>query len=124
MPTAPDHTGTCYLDPDAVEAHVRACTEAEITAGFHVIGDAAVATVVNAFERVVADLGPVAVARCGHRLEHVEMVNADQAAKAGSVGRHRQRAAQFRRAYGAAPTACTRGGSAPSEAVGSTPLRC
>src|SRR6202012_5905185 len=30
---APDRTGTCYLDPDAVEAHVRACTEAEVTAG-------------------------------------------------------------------------------------------
>jgi predicted amidohydrolase YtcJ len=83
---SPDHTGTCYLDPGAVEAHVRACTEAGITAGFHVIGDAAVATVVNAFERVAADLGPVAVARCGHRLEHVEMVNADQAAKLGRWG--------------------------------------
>ena len=83
---SPDHTGTCYLDPGAVEAHVRACTEAGITAGFHVIGDAAVATVVNAFERVAADLGSVAVARCGHRLEHVEMVNADQAAKLGRWG--------------------------------------
>jgi predicted amidohydrolase YtcJ len=83
---SPDHTGTCYLDPGAVEAHVGACTEAGITAGFHVIGDAAVATVVNAFERVAADLGPVAVARCGHRLEHVEMVYADQAAKLGRWG--------------------------------------
>ncbi|TAM67414.1 amidohydrolase [Mycobacterium sp.] len=83
---SPDHTGTCYRDLGAVEAHLRACTEAQITAGFHVIGDAAVATVVNAFERVAADLGPVAVARCGHRLEHVEMVNADQAAKLGRWG--------------------------------------
>lgn len=83
---APDRAGTCYLDPDAVETHVRACTEAEITAGFHVIGDAAVATVVGAFERVAADLGPVAVARCGHRLEHVEMINAEQATKLGHWG--------------------------------------
>lgn len=83
---APERTGTCYLDPDAVEAHVRACTQAEVTAGFHVIGDAAVATAVEAFERVVADLGSVAVARCGHRLEHVEMVSADQAAKLGQWG--------------------------------------
>lgn len=83
---APEHTGTCYLDPDAVAAHVRACTLAEITAGFHVIGDAAVAAVVDAFERVAEDLGPVAVARCGHRLEHVEMVTADQAAKLGRWG--------------------------------------
>ncbi|MGN6337669.1 amidohydrolase, partial [Mycobacterium sp.] len=83
---APDRSGTCYLEPDAVEAHVRACTQAEVTAGFHVIGDAAVTAVVGALERVVADLGPVAVARCGHRLEHVEMVSADQAAKLGQWG--------------------------------------
>ncbi len=83
---APDRVGTCHLAPDAVEAHIRACTEAEMTAGFHVIGDAAVSAVVDAFERVVADLGVVAVARCGHRLEHLEMVTADQAAKLGSWG--------------------------------------
>jgi predicted amidohydrolase YtcJ len=82
----PDRIGTCYLDPDAIEAHVRACTEAQVTSGFHIIGDAAVSAVVAAFERVVADLGVVAVARCGHRLEHVEMVRADQAAKLGAWG--------------------------------------
>jgi predicted amidohydrolase YtcJ len=83
---APDRIGTRYLDFDVIEAHVRACTEAEVTAGFHVIGDAAVSAVVDAFERVVADLGVVAVARCGHRLEHLEMVTADQAAKLGAWG--------------------------------------
>ncbi|RAV04856.1 amidohydrolase, partial [Mycobacterium colombiense] len=83
---APERTGTCYLHAEAVEAHLRACTQAGVTAGFHVIGDAAVTTVVDALERVVADLGPVAVARCGHRLEHVEMVSADQAAKLGQWG--------------------------------------
>lgn len=83
---APDRTGTCYLDPDAIEAHLRACTEAEVTAGFHVIGDAAVSAAVAALERVVADLGVAAVARCGHRLEHVEMVDAEQAAKLGAWG--------------------------------------
>jgi predicted amidohydrolase YtcJ len=83
---APDCVGICHLDPDAIEAHVRACTEAEVTAGFHVIGDAAVSAAVGAFERVVADLGVVAVARCGHRLEHLEMVTADQAAKLGAWG--------------------------------------
>jgi predicted amidohydrolase YtcJ len=83
---APDRIGTCYLDPDLIEAHMRACTEAEVTAGFHVIGDAAVSAVVAAFERVVADFGAAAVARCGHRLEHVEMVTADQAAKLGTWG--------------------------------------
>jgi predicted amidohydrolase YtcJ len=83
---APDRVGNCYLEPDAVVAHVRACTEAEVTAGFHVIGDAAVSAVVDAFERVVDDLGVVAVARCGHRLEHLEMVTAGQAEKLGAWG--------------------------------------
>ncbi|MDT5277794.1 MAG: hypothetical protein QOG95_4726 [Mycobacterium sp.] len=83
---AAGHTGTCYLDPDDVTTHLRACTEAGVTAGFHVIGDAAVETVVAALERVVEDLGVPAVARCGHRLEHLEMVTADQATKLGAWG--------------------------------------
>ncbi|MGH3554043.1 MAG: amidohydrolase, partial [Mycobacterium sp.] len=83
---APGRAGTCHLDPDAITAHVRACTEAGVTAGFHVIGDAAVSAAVAAFERVVDDLGVFAVARCGHRLEHLEMVTADQAAKLGAWG--------------------------------------
>jgi predicted amidohydrolase YtcJ len=83
---APERIGTCYLDGEVIEAHLRACTEAQVTAGFHVIGDAAVSAAVDALERVVADLGVVAVARCGHRLEHLEMVTADQAAKLGTWG--------------------------------------
>jgi predicted amidohydrolase YtcJ len=83
---APDHCGNSYLDVDAITAHVRACTEAGITAGFHVIGDAAVAGVVTALERVVDHVGAPAVARCGHRLEHLEMVTAEQAARLGSWG--------------------------------------
>jgi predicted amidohydrolase YtcJ len=83
---APGCTGTRHLEPDAIEAHVRACSEAEVTAGFHVIGDAAVSAVVDAIGRVVDELGVPAVARCGHRLEHLEMVTADQAAQLGSWG--------------------------------------
>jgi predicted amidohydrolase YtcJ len=83
---ASDRVGTCYLDAGVITAHVRACTEAGVTAGFHVIGDAAVSAAVAAFERVVDDLGVPAVARCGHRLEHLEMVSADQAAKLGAWG--------------------------------------
>ncbi|WP_428339412.1 amidohydrolase [Mycobacterium sp.] len=81
-----DHCGTCHLDADAVAAHLRACTEAGVTAGFHVIGDAAVASVVAALEHVVDEFGVPAVARCGHRLEHVEMVTAEQAVKLGAWG--------------------------------------
>jgi hypothetical protein len=83
---SPDWTGNTYLDADAITAHLRACTEAGITAGFHVIGDAAVTAVVTALERVIDRFGAPAVARCGHRLEHLEMVTEDQAAKLGSWG--------------------------------------
>ncbi|WP_137724163.1 amidohydrolase [Prescottella subtropica] len=78
--------GTSYLDVDAVAAHVRACTLAGIQSGFHVIGDAAVATAVAAFDRVVAELGGPTVAALGHRLEHLETVTVEQAALLGSWG--------------------------------------
>ncbi len=79
-------TGNTYLDVDAISAHLAACTEAGVTAGFHVIGDAAVSAVVTALDAVAAHAGSVAVARCGHRLEHLEMVTGEQAAKLGAWG--------------------------------------
>jgi predicted amidohydrolase YtcJ len=83
---APDCCGNTYLDTDAIAAHLYACTEAGVTAGFHVIGDAAVTAVVTALEGVVDHFGAPAVARCGHRLEHLEMITDDQAALLGSWG--------------------------------------
>lgn len=83
---APGCVGNAYLDRDAIAAHLQACTEAGITAGFHVIGDGAVAAVVDALESVVASSGAHAVARCGHRLEHLEMVTEEQAHKLGAWG--------------------------------------
>jgi predicted amidohydrolase YtcJ len=83
---APDRCGNSYLDRDAVTAHLHACTEAGITAGFHVIGDAAVTAVVDALARVVEHFGAPTVARCGHRLEHLEMVTPEQAAQLGACG--------------------------------------
>jgi predicted amidohydrolase YtcJ len=83
---APDCCGNTYLDTDAIAAHLYACTEAGVTAGFHVIGDAAVTAVVTALEGVVDHFGAPAVARCGHRLEHLEMITDDQAGLLGSWG--------------------------------------
>ncbi len=78
--------GTCHLDRPALTEHLTACTEAGITAGFHVIGDAAVTAVVDAFDEVAGRLGTPAIARCGHRLEHLEMVSGEQATKLGEWG--------------------------------------
>lgn len=83
---APDCAGICHLEPEAIGEHLMACTESGITAGFHVIGDAAVAAVVAALERAVRRFGAPAVARCGHRLEHLEMVSAEQAVALGNWG--------------------------------------
>lgn len=83
---APDCHGNAYLAADAIEAHLDACTQAGVTAGFHVIGDAAVSAVVDAVARVVDRHGAPAVARCGHRLEHVEMVSEAQAGRLGAWG--------------------------------------
>lgn len=83
---APHSTGTRHLDAEAITAHLWACTEAGVTAGFHVIGDAAVTAAVTALERIVDHRGVAAVARCGHRLEHLEMVTPEQAAKLGAWG--------------------------------------
>ncbi|MGW0178336.1 amidohydrolase [Nocardia sp. NPDC003345] len=71
-------TGVSYLDADAIAAHVRACTEAGIQAGFHAIGDAALDAVVAGFGQVAAELGGPAVAARGHRVEHVELLDSAQ----------------------------------------------
>ena len=83
---APDCTGNEYLSAATISGHLAACTEAGISAGFHVIGDAAVTAVVDALADVVERFGAPAVARCGHRLEHLEMVSAEQSAMLGRWG--------------------------------------
>jgi len=72
-----DTRGIGYLDVDAITAHLRACTEAGIQAGFHAIGDAATAAVAEGISRVAAELGGPAVAARGHRIEHAELIDAD-----------------------------------------------
>ncbi len=80
------HCGNAYLDTETIAAHVGACTQAAIPAGFHVIGDAAVTAVVDALAAAADRYGGAAVARCGHRLEHLEMINAEQATRLGQWG--------------------------------------
>ncbi|MGV9367303.1 amidohydrolase [Amycolatopsis sp. NPDC003731] len=76
-----DHasTGTRYLDAPRIAEHLTACTEAGLQAGFHVIGDAAVAEVVEGFRLAEKEVGQRALAARHHRLEHLEMVTAEQA---------------------------------------------
>ena len=71
-----DTHGARYLSDDEIPEHLVACTRAGLQAGFHCIGDDAVAAAVAGLRRAAEQLGigPVRAAR--HRLEHLEMVAA------------------------------------------------
>jgi predicted amidohydrolase YtcJ len=71
----PGHRGSSYLSVEQVRDHVAACSLAGLQAGFHVIGDAGVDTVVAGFEAAAQLVGAEVVRRARHRLEHLEMVD-------------------------------------------------
>ncbi|MEU9500679.1 amidohydrolase [Streptomyces sp. NPDC048196] len=71
-----DHTGTAQLDADAIAAHVAACTEAGLQAGFHAIGDAALTSVVDGVRAAAERVGTDRVRAARHRVEHAEMLTA------------------------------------------------
>ncbi|KAA9166555.1 amidohydrolase family protein [Amycolatopsis acidicola] len=73
-------TGARYLDADAIAEHLVTCTEAGLQAGFHVIGDGGVTEVVRGFQIAEKTVGQRALAARGHRLEHLEMIDTEQAA--------------------------------------------
>ncbi|MFI8188757.1 amidohydrolase [Streptomyces sp. NPDC085946] len=80
------HTGTAYLDAAAVAAHVAACTEAGLQAGFHAIGDAAVTTVVEGVRAAAERLGPARIRAARHRVEHAEMLTPETVAAFAELG--------------------------------------
>ncbi|GAA3775178.1 amidohydrolase [Streptomyces phyllanthi] len=80
------HTGTAYLDAAAVAAHVVACTEAGLQAGFHAIGDAAVTTVVEGVRAAAEKVGLARVRAARHRVEHAEMLTPDTIAAFAELG--------------------------------------
>ncbi|MZE81548.1 amidohydrolase family protein, partial [Streptomyces sp. SID5475] len=71
------HTGAAHLGADEVAAHVTACTEAGLQAGFHAIGDAALSTVVAGVRAAAGKLGLDRVRAARHRVEHAEMLTAE-----------------------------------------------
>ncbi|WP_330341230.1 amidohydrolase [Streptomyces sp. NBC_00557] len=80
------HTGTAYLDADAVADHVVACTEAGLQAGFHAIGDAAVTAVVAGVRAAAEKLGLARIRAARHRVEHAEMLTPDTIAGFAELG--------------------------------------
>ncbi|SOD88160.1 amidohydrolase [Streptomyces sp. Ag109_G2-15] len=80
------HTGTAYLDADAVADHVVACTEAGLQAGFHAIGDAAVNAVVEGVRAAAEKVGLARVRAARHRVEHAEMLTPETVAAFAELG--------------------------------------
>lgn len=71
----PDHRGHAYLTAEQIAEHVIACTEREVQAGFHCIGDLALDNIARGFELAAEKVGVQALVAARHRLEHVEMVD-------------------------------------------------
>ncbi|WP_326764471.1 amidohydrolase [Streptomyces sp. NBC_01591] len=71
---APAGHGTAHLDAAQIAAHVTACTEAGLQAGFHAIGDAAVSAVVEGVKAAAETLGLPRIRGARHRVEHAEML--------------------------------------------------
>lgn len=74
---AAEERGTLFLDAERVGAHVCAATQVGLQAGFHVIGDRGLDTVISGFRLAEAELGPERLRAAGHRLEHAELIDDD-----------------------------------------------
>jgi predicted amidohydrolase YtcJ len=78
--------GACYLDAHDVAAHLIACTEAGVQAGFHAIGDVAVRTVLDGCAAAAAEVGVDRLRAGRHRVEHAEMADAEGVARFAAYG--------------------------------------
>lgn len=72
---APHSCGTTFMNADDVAAHLGAATAGSLQAGFHVIGDEGLDTVISGLEKAAAVHGVEKVRASRHRLEHVEMAD-------------------------------------------------
>jgi hypothetical protein len=83
---APGEHGHRYLSVDQIREHVGLCTRAGLQAGFHAIGDAAVAAVAAGMAAAAEEVGEAAFRAAGHRVEHLELVPDEAAAALGRLG--------------------------------------
>jgi predicted amidohydrolase YtcJ len=78
--------GARYLSETQIADHVIACTQAGLQAGFHCIGDDAVAAAVSGLRRAAETLGGARVRAARHRLEHLEMISDTDIATLAELG--------------------------------------
>lgn len=81
-----DTCGNAYTSAATIRDHVAACSLARVQAGYHVIGDGAMDLVVAGFAEAADQVGDEVVRAAGHRLEHVEMVDAEARAVLARLG--------------------------------------
>ncbi|HEX3812320.1 MAG TPA: amidohydrolase family protein [Mycobacteriales bacterium] len=70
-------SGHLYQDDSAVAEHLIACTEAGLQAGFHAIGDRALAAVAGGLRKAAAAVGTDRIRAGRHRVEHAELAEPD-----------------------------------------------
>ena len=80
------HRGHLYAHAEQVRDHIVACTKAGTQGGLHVIGDGAVAELVEGLRQAADAVGVEALRQAAHRLEHVEGVSADDARTLAELG--------------------------------------
>ncbi|WP_406448272.1 amidohydrolase [Streptomyces sp. NBC_00876] len=80
------HAGAAHLDAAQIAAHVAACTEAGLQAGFHAIGDAALTAVVDGIRTAAEKVGLGRVRAARHRIEHAEMLTPETVAAFAELG--------------------------------------
>ncbi|NYE94273.1 hypothetical protein FHU41_000494 [Psychromicrobium silvestre] len=73
----PGQSGTRYLNAEQIADHLLACAQLGLQGGFHVIGDGGMDLAVEGLRRAAERSGAAAVRAAGHRLEHVEMADAE-----------------------------------------------
>jgi predicted amidohydrolase YtcJ len=78
--------GARYLTEQQIADHVIACTRAGLQAGFHCIGDDAVAAAVTGLRRAAETVGVPRIRAARHRLEHVEMISDADIATMAELG--------------------------------------
>lgn len=82
----PATRGVSHVTSQEVADHVVECTHAGIQAGFHVIGDAALAEVLAGIRSAAAHVGIDRIRAARHRLEHVEMPDSAALADLAELG--------------------------------------
>jgi predicted amidohydrolase YtcJ len=80
------HHGHGYLTSEQVRDHLLDCHDHGVQGGFHAIGDAALAAVLDGFAAAAAKLGPERLRAARHRIEHAELVDRQMIARMVEYG--------------------------------------